>query len=97
MCFLSLCFPALCGSDPSLVCSGGFLLPLHLSKVLLPAQAPPSSPSWVSMACALVLPALSGLLATASASGLSFPSPEFFPLLIELVGELLSHLVIGVK
>ena len=50
------------------------------------------------MACVLVLPALPGLLGTASASGLSSPSPEVFPLLIELVeGELLSLLIIGVK
>lgn len=51
------------------------------------------------MACVLVLPALGGLLATAtaSASGLSSPSPEFFLLLIELVGELLPLLIIGLK
>lgn len=51
------------------------------------------------MACVLVLPALRGLLATAtaSASGLSPPSPEFFLLLIELVGKLLPLLITGLK
>ena len=50
------------------------------------------------MACALGLPALPGLLATTSASGLSCLSPEVFPLLTELVEEeLLSLLIRGVK
>lgn len=48
-----------------------------LCKVLLPAQAPPSSPHSVSMAHALVLPALSGLLATASV--LHFAQPQGLP------------------
>lgn len=70
-----------------------------LSEVLLPAQTPPRSPHLVSMACVLVLPALRGLhaTATASASGLSPPSPEFFLLLIELVGKLLPLLITGLK
>lgn len=45
-----------------------------LSKVLLPAPAPPSSPGLVSVACALVPLAPSGLLPAAPDA--SSPSPE---------------------
>lgn len=61
-----------------------------LAQALPPAQTPPSSPQLASVVCTLVPPALLDLLGAASASGPHSPSPEVFPLLIELVGELPS-------